>query len=145
LTLDELARSHGSRSDGGKPRGGQLGQRRFDKLDTNHDGVVTLDEYVAAAAARYREFDPTGSGQVTAREIAASPTAHARAERMAERIVARLDTNGDGKVSADEFLAAAKRRFARLDADNDGFIEAGEAGARHRGHAGKRPFDGRGG
>ena len=72
-----------------------------------------------------------GNGRVTAEEIADSPKAHERAEHVAERIAKRLDSNGDGRVSKDEFLAAAKTRFARLDKNGDGFLSADEVG-RHR-------------
>ena len=37
------------------------------------------------------------------------------------------DTNGDGQVSMDEFLAKAKEKFAKKDANGDGFISKEEA------------------
>jgi Ca2+-binding EF-hand superfamily protein len=45
-----------------------------------------------------------------------------------------MDANGDGVVSQDEFLAAAKARFAKIDKNGDGFIDADEmAGQRWAG------------
>ena len=45
-----------------------------------------------------------------------------------------MDTNGDGSVSQDEYIAAAKARFAKLDKNGDGFIEADEMPAHHWAH-----------
>jgi Ca2+-binding EF-hand superfamily protein len=128
LTPDELEMPLGDKAPSGKRA--QVGEHRFDKLDANHDGVVTLNEYVAAATAKFKDLDVAGNGRVTAEEIANSPQAHKRAEKVAEHIAERLDTNGDGMVSKDEFLAKAKSRFARLDKNGDGFLTADEIGRR---------------
>lgn len=37
-----------------------------------------------------------------------------------------MDTNDDGKVSQDEFLAPLIEAFGRMDADHDGFLDEGE-------------------
>jgi len=104
----------------------QVGQKHFDSLDANHDGVVTLDEYVSAAQAQFRQLDTAGNGQVTAAEIAASPKVQQRANHLAERMVRRLDANGTGVVTLDEYLADAQKHFARMDSNGDGFIDADE-------------------
>jgi Ca2+-binding EF-hand superfamily protein len=109
----------------------QFAQKYFDKLDANHDGVVTLDEYVAAAQAEFKVLDTAGNGQVTAAEIAASPKVQHRANHLAERMVRRLDTNGDGVVSQEEYLADAQKQFARMDKNGDGFIDAEEMPTHH--------------
>jgi Ca2+-binding EF-hand superfamily protein len=138
LTLDELAagRGHGRRAAMAGKRA-EFAQKRFDKLDTNHDGVVTKEEYLAAATAMYGEFDAQHNGKVTAREIAASPRAQERVARVTQRIVKHLDTNGDGVVSQAEYLAAAQKRFTRLDKNGDGFIDSDELPARRWAHGAK--------
>jgi len=135
LTPDEFG-GHG-RHRAASANGGAGRSARFERIDTNHDGVVTIDEYAAAARRIYADLDAQHNGKVTAAEIAGSARAQERAVRVAGRIVRRLDGNGDGMVSQDEFLAAAKTRFARLDKNGDGFIDATEvadaphAGSRH--------------
>lgn len=135
LTPDELVPrwEHGAKD--GKVA--QYAQAHFDKLDANHDGVVTLAEYIAFATADYQQLDAAHNGQVTASEIANSPKTQERAAKVAAGIVKHLDTNGDGVVSQDEFLAAAQKRFARMDKNGDGYIEADEVGSRHWAHGGK--------
>src|SRR4030095_11580227 len=43
----------------------------------------------------------------------------------------RMDTNGDGKISADEHATGAKDMFDRMDADKDGKVTASEMTAAH--------------
>lgn len=126
LTPDELGSGRGGHAGSGTRA--QRAQHRFDKLDANHDGVVSAEEFGAAAIARFKALDAAGDGRVTAAEIANSPQARERAEHVAAHIVQRLDANGDGLVSKDEFLAAARQRFARLDRDGDGFLTVDEIG-----------------
>jgi len=135
LTPDELDMPHGDQAPA--PKRAQSAEHRFDKLDSNHDGIVTLNEYLAEAVAKFKELDVAGNGHVTAEEIANSPMAQKRAEHVAQHIAKRLDANGDGMVSRDEFLAAAKQRFAKLDKNGDGFISADEIGQRHWARNGK--------
>jgi len=142
LTADELsARRRGrgaAQADPSRPLPPSA-QARFAKADTNHDGVVTIDEYVAAAKTLYAQLDTQHSGKVTASQIATSPRAQERAITVANRLIAHMDTNGDGRVSQDEFLAAAKSRFARLDKNGDGSIDADEMTGRRWAGKGHKP------
>jgi Ca2+-binding EF-hand superfamily protein len=44
----------------------------------------------------------------------------------------KLDTNADGNVSREEFLANAEARFAKLDANGDGAIQKEEFKKKHK-------------
>jgi len=144
LTPDEFAvHGHGNAQASGNPaRPAAFAQKRFDKIDANHDGIVTLDEYVAAAKVLYATFDTQHNGKVTAAEIASSPRAEQRAVHVADRMVKHMDSNGDGVVSQDEFVAAAKTRFARIDKNGDGFIDADEVTGHRWAGKGSRPPQG---
>jgi hypothetical protein len=99
--------------------------------DANGDGVLTRDEALAFAAKRFDAIDANHDGQVTADEVRAS-FQQKRAQRWA-----KLDTDGDGRISKAEAQANAPRlaqRFDQLDANGDGFLTPEElrAGWRHR-------------
>jgi hypothetical protein len=56
----------------------------------------------------------------------------------------RVDTDGDGKITLEEFKVPEQRRFAMLDADGDGVITAEEFGARRMARFAERDADGNG-
>lgn len=140
LTVDEFTPVHFGRvgaqvaENANAGHGGKRAQAIFAKLDTNHDGVVTQDEYLAAAGAQFKALDTAGNGQLTAAEIASSPKALDRDNHVARHVVKKFDANGDGTVSLDEYLGAAKTRFSKLDKNGDGYIDADEITARHWAH-----------
>jgi Ca2+-binding EF-hand superfamily protein len=108
----------------------QFAQAEFAKLDTNGDGVVTQAEFTAAAKSRFAAMDTQNSGKLTAQQIATSAVAQQRDLKFAQAIVKKLDTNGDGVVSLDEYLAGAKARFSRLDKNGDGYLDVSDGGGR---------------
>jgi Ca2+-binding EF-hand superfamily protein len=55
-----------------------------------------------------------------------------RMKRMAERRIGLLDTNGDGKVSAEEIVNEEKRLFAAADVNGDGKLSTEEFRRRGR-------------
>jgi Ca2+-binding EF-hand superfamily protein len=100
---------------------GFVGESMFDRIDTNHDGVISPDEAKAARARMFDRIDTDHNGVITAAEIeAAKDSAEKRwAKRLAsltklraampapsERF-AELDQNHDGKISRDEFVSAS--------------------------------------
>lgn len=100
----------------------QRRETRFDEIDTNHDGFISRDEYLAAEKKRFAEFDANHDGKIDAKEIASSPPLMERNERAAERMVKMWDANGDGVVTADEFNKNADERFTKMDREGTGKI-----------------------
>lgn len=56
----------------------------FSKIDANDDGVITLDEAVSEAEARFLKMDEDGSGTVTKEEVAQH---HLAMKRMKKQLM----------------------------------------------------------
>lgn len=85
-------------------------EARFNALDTNHDGLVSREEFLAGMQKGGR----AGAGE------------------HAGRVFDRLDARGDGQLTLEEFLVPAERMFARLDPAGTGVITADQVrAARH--------------
>lgn len=106
----------------GMPGAAEPRKSPFDEMDTNHDGFVSREEYVAFQKKRFDEFDTNHDGKIDAKEIASSPPLMERNLKTAERMIKEWDKNGDGIVSAEEFQQASEERFARQDKDGTGKI-----------------------
>jgi uncharacterized membrane protein YgcG len=103
----------------------------FAAADTNHDGVLELDEVRAVNDKRWSE-DASASSPL-------------------------VDWNHDGVVDFDEFAATARSLFAQMDVDGNGVLSPkelrpqgngpgqGEKGGEQRGHGGRGGGHGGGG
>jgi Ca2+-binding EF-hand superfamily protein len=83
--------------------------KRFDRLDANHDGVLNKDELHRAAETRRARV-------------------RARLQQRIDARFAKADKNQDGAVSRDEWPGQAAR-FDRLDANHDGTLSKDEIGS----------------
>lgn len=121
------------------------GPKRMERLDTNKDGAISLKEMTAQTTERFSSADADDDGTITVEEL----TEHLQRrafERRARHMLARLDYDGDGKVTVSELENRAAKRFALMDANDDGQVSAQELraskrfakrhrkGNRHRGH-----------
>jgi Ca2+-binding EF-hand superfamily protein len=110
---------------------------RFDfaAVDGDKDGKVTEAELTAWRAAEAGKIDANKDGKLSAEELTAARVAEmtARATEMATQMVADLDTDGDGLLTAAEMAArpGPARMFDRADADGDGAITQAELDAMH--------------
>ena len=110
----------------------------LERLDTNHDGVISKDEILADVDARFAKMDANHDGKITPEERKAFEDAR-RAEMEARRAqmhpggpggrMGRMDANGDGVVTLDEERARATERFDRMDTNHDGKIDQSERDA----------------
>ncbi|MDX1454766.1 MAG: EF-hand domain-containing protein [Gammaproteobacteria bacterium] len=98
------------------------------QVDANKDGEISKTEVDAVQARRFAAIDTDGNGEVSREDILAQARERAeeRLQRMADMQIDRLDENGDGVVSQEEFNARSDQGFARRDANNDGVLTRGE-------------------
>jgi Ca2+-binding EF-hand superfamily protein len=84
----------------------------FQKLDTNHDGELIMDEILASEMGRnnpekarehFEHMDKNDDGKVTPDEFHAFNQSR---QPTLEEIFRKMDTNDDGYISLDEFRAA---------------------------------------
>jgi len=117
-------------------------------LDTNHDGIISAEE-IANAPAALKTLDKNGDGQLTPDEYmpphpqgghggpqggppdgpppgdGSNSSGQGGHHRPVPPIVAALDTNGDGIISADE-IANASASLLKLDKNGDGQLTMDE-------------------
>ncbi|HEY0625038.1 hypothetical protein [Sphingomonas sp.] len=98
---------------------------RFDRMDTNKDGQLDANERKAGTEAARTAMAERKGG-----EMADFVPGGRRGGGMGERMLQRIDTNGDGLISKAENRAAAEARFTRMDANGDGTLTADERGKR---------------
>ena len=105
--------------------GGRMGRQGFMQ---RFRGPLTQDEYDTRTRERFARLDKNSDGIIDAAELEAAFSQNA-APRGAtpggapgERLLRAFDTNKDGKVTKDEFLAIVTKRFAEMDLNNDGKI-----------------------
>lgn len=91
--------------------------KRFEKLDLNHDGVLSKDELHQGVEARMAKVQQRVQTRIDAR--------FAKADKNQDGVISRdewtgqparfdrLDTNHDGALSKDEIRSAFARRMAR--------------------------------
>jgi len=107
------------------------GKDRHPRPDLNNDGVVTSAEMLEHRQAIFSKIDANKDGFLTKEEgevfKAQMEAKHKMMrEAKAQERFTKADSNGDGKVSAEEFAAQAQAQIAEMDADGNGELSRRE-------------------
>jgi Ca2+-binding EF-hand superfamily protein len=96
--------------------------------DKNRDGQVKLLEMQTALREQFLKADANKDGFVTADEILQLMPFFVRdkAHPGVQTYIRTQDNNGDGKITLEEVMQAAKKRFAALDNNQDGALSESE-------------------
>lgn len=106
----------------------------FDELDTDQDGALSPREMFGPPGGRpemrpasgQRAAPPAEKGvDTTAKPPAVAPEA-AKAKPDRNKKLAKVDGNGDGKISRDEAPKRLQKNFGKFDANGDGYLDRGE-------------------
>jgi Ca2+-binding EF-hand superfamily protein len=125
------------------------GPGMFGRSDTNGDGFVSKEEFAAGRTTMFAKLDANGDGAIDQAELDKAREAfHQRTQKSTDTasnpapkpdgkhhggLMKRMDTDGDGKITAAEFTAAGEQMFAKLDDNGDGKLAQDEM-PKHRKH-----------
>ena len=87
--------------------------RMFETFDANKDGLISRDEVVAGKEAKRAEMQ----ARRAEREDARGEKADFKGKHFS-----RMDKDGDGSISKDEFEGQPMMMFERFDEDGDGLV-----------------------
>jgi Ca2+-binding EF-hand superfamily protein len=115
---------------------GSGADNHFQMMDTNGDGKLAPEEHTGGARKMFQTMDANKDGKVTATEM---DLAHdqmagkrgAKSHMSAADKIKKLDSDGDGILTAEEHDAGAKTMFERMDTDRDGMVSKAELAAGH--------------
>lgn len=98
----------------------------FGMLDRDGSGEITQSELAAIGQSRFEAADANADGVLDRSELTAA--AEKRNEARVDRMLSRLDKDGDGAISAAEMAERRDtgRMFARLDTDGSGGVSKAE-------------------
>jgi len=97
---------------------------RFERLDRDGDGRVTISEVKRARGGCFRRSDRNRDSHLDRGEFA--HMLHT-SRPVADRRFARIDTNDDQRLSYAEIMARPARLFALYDSNGDGGLTLAEA------------------
>ncbi|NNC37834.1 MAG: hypothetical protein HKO02_10290 [Hyphomonadaceae bacterium] len=100
-------------------------QRQFDRKDANNDGVISQQEDIDARAARDEKRE-AARAERRERKAERGEKRRSKEGRRGDRQRFNPDANGDGVVDVAEHGAAAQQAFARMDTNDDGVLSAEE-------------------
>ncbi len=103
----------------------------FKKADLNGDGKIDAEEFAKFLQSHPAEIPKAPSPQERSAPLNAQPS-HLAEMEISQKIMERLDVNGDGKIDKSEAPPRLLEVFDQFDTNHDGFLSSGDAGVMKR-------------
>lgn len=97
--------------------------------DGNKDGLVSKDEYLQSAEAKFKEKDSNSDQKLSKEELegaADSKKLPPAGGADTEKVFTKMDANGDKQITPEEYSAARSKWFTTLDKNADGKVTMDE-------------------
>lgn len=115
--LEKRAEDRKKHAERGRERGKERGEERSEKMRHHHEGRVDM----------FNMLDKNKDGVISAEEFFASPRMARMDQEQRDKLFARIDLDGDGKVTPEEIRKMRQesherkmREFRELDTDENG-------------------------
>lgn len=97
----------------------------FNKFDGDEDGVSTKAEYMDFIDERFAKMDTNRDGTITKEDLYDSRF-YTFMPKLAEAVFRDSDLDMDGLITKDEMLKAEELNFTKMDANGDGELSKDE-------------------
>src|SRR5687768_17756782 len=105
------------------------GEGIFERADANNDGSVTKEELIAARGQQFAKFDRNSDGYLDSNDVPKRMAERRKQNGGGEMQGGQFDTDGNGKVSKEEFINGPTLIFDRADTDKNNVLDAKELAA----------------
>ena len=105
------------------PGGGTMNKQirlMFERFDSNGDGRICMDEFSDVHMIRFYTLDMDNDGEIFREEFVFMRGMQGVPGDRADEAFDRLDSDGNGRLSVNEFEASRGSTFATLDLNGDG-------------------------
>ena len=94
------------------------------EMDTNKDGVVSKEEFMAYWERTFARLNKNKSGELDPKELKHLKIWGGGSEaEQVKQLLLLMDTDRNGRVSKQEFMHFMQLEFARLDDEKEGEVE----------------------
>lgn len=103
-----------------------------DEIDLDKNKIISRDEIVGEATRAFARYDANNDGKLSSSELSAGDRSRSAMGGFLKRHSTEIDRDGDGILTGVETVSNAERMFAKMDTNGDGNISPAEMKASPR-------------